>query len=359
MDYNTRSYFIYFGLLIFCFFVADKAEKRNNKKYIFLIALALSLISGLRKNTVGIDTHNYYNMFNNLTSLSSGNAYNDPYFYKFAYLVMKINHDPYFVILVISCISNFLVVYRLWDYREFSSYKYAIMRYITLFYFFSFNCMRQFLSIAIVFWATKYLEEGKYTKYSLYVIGSAFIHIASLTALSFIIFDVFKWKTLTNKNKNFVKLSVMLLPVYILVSLNISSGRQEQYLSSVSTNEGYTSFILKIILFIAVIVFSLKNHNIFDLTKVDKNENLRRNSLVFYIIGLLLTGLGYKYNHFERIGYFFYIYATVYLGIAANEKRYRILFRFIILFIVIRAFYLNCAIGHGSMGQMPYMFNWE
>ena len=358
MDYTLRSYFIYFGLLIFCFLMAWWADKWNNKRYIFWIALALTLVSGLRKNTVGIDTRNYYNMFNSLTSISSaGKGWNDPYFYKMVYLLMKIKHDPYFVILVISAISNFLMVYRLWDYRKFSSYKYAVMRYITLFYFFSFNCMRQFLAMAIVFWATKYLEEQDYIKFSLYVIGSAFIHVASLTALAFIILDAFKWNSLDKKSKNIIRLSVLLLPVYIAISLNVSSGRQDQYLSSTSALSDYSSLLLKVLLFIAVVITTLKDHNIFDLTVLDKNENIRRNSLLFYLIGLLLTGLGYRFNHFERIGYFFYIYATSYLGIAANEKKYKLIFRLVILFIVIRAFYLNC-LGD-SMGQMPYLFKWE
>lgn len=358
MDYTIRSYIIYFGLLIFCFFMASWADKWNNKRYIFWIALALSLFSGLRKNTVGIDTNNYYNMFNSLTSFSSaGNSWNDPYFYKMVYLVMKIKHDPYFVILVISIISNFLVVYRLWDYRKFSSYKYAILRYITLFYFFSFNCMRQFLAMTIVFWATKYLEEQDYIKYSLFVIFSSFIHIASLTALAFIIFDLFKWNSLDKKSKNFIRLSIIFLPIYIAVALNVSSGREDTYFDSISKLTDYSSLILKLILFVFVVIFTIKEHNIFDLTITDRNENLRRNSLLFYIIGLLLSSLGYRFSHFERIGYFFYMYATTYLGIAANEKKYRLLFRLIILFIIIRSFYLN-NLGN-SMGQMPYLFKWE
>lgn len=360
MDNTTRSYLIYFGLLIFCFLLASQAEKRNNKKYVFWIALALSFISGFRNKSVGIDTSNYYWIFNALSSFASANKYNDPYFYKLAYLLMKIKHDPYFPIMIFSFVSNFLVVYRLWDFRNYSSYKYSILRYITVFYFFSFNCIRQFLAIAIVFWATKYLEKGEYKKYIIFVGVASFVHLAALTALSFIALEVFKWRNLDVKSRNYVKLSIIFLPVYILVSLFISNSRYDSYLSTTSSFDSYTSIIFKVLLFIAVVVFTLIDHNILDSKEENEQENQRKLSLVYYFIGLLLTSLGYVYAHFERIGYFFYIYATVYLGIAANEKRYRILFRIIILFIVIRSFYLNCSnIAHGSMGQMPYLFKWE
>ena len=63
MDYRLRSYIIYFGILLFCYLMAWWADKWNNKKFIFWIALALSLLSGLRNKTVGIDTANYYKMF--------------------------------------------------------------------------------------------------------------------------------------------------------------------------------------------------------------------------------------------------------------------------------------------------------
>lgn len=360
MDNKTRSYFIYFGLLLFCFLLASQAEKRNNKKYVFWIALALSFISGFRKRTVGIDTSNYYWMFNALSSFADANKYNDPYFYKLAYLLMKIKHDPYFPIMIFSFVSNFLVIYRLWDFRNYSSYKYAVLRHITLFYFFSFNCIRQFLAIAIVFWSTKYLEKGEYRKYTIYVIAASFIHLASLTALSFLALEIFKWKNLDDHSKNYVKLSFILLPAYIFISLFLSSDRYDTYLSTSASLDSYTSIIFKVILFIVVVVFTLIDHNIFDAKEENEQENQRKLALIYYLIGLLLTSLGYIYAHFERIGYFFYIYATVYLGIAANEKRYRILFRIIIMFIIIRAFYLNCSsIARGSMGQMPYLFRWE
>ena len=360
MDKYTRSYIIYFGMLFVCFLLASRAEKRNNRKYVFIIALILSFIAGFRNKSVGIDTTNYYWIINSLTSFSSANKYNDPYFYKMAYLLMKINDDPYFPIMVFAFVSNFLVVYRLWDFRSYSSYKYAVTRYITLFFFFSLNCIRQFLAIAIVFWATRYLEEGNYKKYIIYVGIASLIHIAALTSLSFIALEILKWNNLNETSKNYVKLSIVFIPVYILAALRASGGRLDLYINSSSFATDVASVIIKFILFILVVTFTLTDHNIFDLKEFSEQENQRKMSLVYYLIGLILSSLGYIFAHFERIGYFFYIYATVYLGIAVNEKRYRILFRVVVLFIIIRSFYLNCAnISFGSMGQMPYLFKWE
>lgn len=360
MDNQTRSYFIYFGLLIGCFLLAGRAEKTNNKIYIFIIAFVLSYFSGYRKQTVGIDTQNYYWIFGTLTNLASANKYNDPYFYKIAYILMKIDNDPYFPLLVFAFISNFLVIYRLWDFRKYASYKYAVLRYISVFYFFSFNCVRQFLAIAIVFWATKYLERGNYRKYILIVIAASFIHLAALTAISLVTMDYFKWENLDKTGRNYVKFSILCLPAYLIASMIASRGRIDSYMSFASFVDNYISIIFKIVLFVVVVILTLNEHNVLDTKEQNELENQRRLTLVYYFIGLLITILGYIYAHLERIGYFFYIYSTVYLGIIANEKKYKTLFRIVILIIIIRAFYMNCAgAEHGSMGQMPYLFNWE
>ena len=150
MDYRIRSFIIYFGLLLFSFLIATWADKWNNKKYIFWIAAVLSFFIGFRHKSVGIDTDNYYKAFQSLTSFASAERYNDSGFYKIAFLLMKINDNPYFPIFIYSSVAVFIVVYRLWDYRKMSSYNFAVLRYVSLFYFYEMNCMRQFFSMAIV-----------------------------------------------------------------------------------------------------------------------------------------------------------------------------------------------------------------
>lgn len=353
MNKEVRSYIIYFGLLFICFILSSYADKKNNKKIIFVIALLLSLIMGLRKNTVGIDTNSYYYMFKSIKSISDVKKFSDPIFYVLAFLLMRIKNDPYFPILVFSFFSNFLVVYRLWDYRNISAYKYSILRYITIFYFFSFNCMRQFVAIAIVFWGTKHLEKGEYGKFLLYVIIASLIHLSSLVAASFVLLEVVRWKELSKKQRNYISISILFIPLYIVLAATISEGRYERYFSQIEISN-FSSIVLKICLFIFVFIM------LYSEKKFAKDNNKLLMCMIYYGIGLCLTSMEVFFRYFGRIGYYYYIYGTVYTGIAASEKRYQILFRIVILFIVIRAFYLNCSATEiGSMGQMPYLFNWE
>lgn len=350
MDYELRSYLIYFGLMFACFILASQAYKRNNTKLVFLIALLLSLVMGLREKTVGVDTINYYNLFGSIRSISQARKQNDPIFYIIAYLLMKIKDDPYFPIFVFSTAINFLCVYRLWEYREFSSFKYSLLRYVSIFFLFAMNCMRQFLSISIVFWATRYLDKKEYDKYLIFVGIASTIHIASLVGASFIILDSLQWNNLSRKQKNLVNLSILGLPAYYLISRRLASGRYEHYFTNV-TITGWQSLIIKVALLVAVILVEYNDNK-----KSDKKYAISM-TYVYYFIGLLAIFLGVYYRFMERIGYYFYIYSTVYTGIAAREKKYRLLVRVFILFIVIRAYYLNCY--SDSMGQMPYLFNWE
>lgn len=313
---------------------------------------------GYREKSVAIDTRAYYNMFNSLTNISVADNYNDPGFYKIAYLLMKIKKDPYFPILIFSIISNFIVVYRLWDFRKYCNYYYAILRYITLFYFYSYNCMRQFLSMSIIFFATKYLEKKEYIKFGIFILIASYIHIAALTSVLYIALEKFKWSNLNRKEKNVINLSYILSPIAIYLILNKTSGRIENYFSTISTIGGRFSYILKIFLFICFTIITYKNYknNYDNITENEVNIS-RRMMIIYYFLGMAFTGLGFIWAQFERISYYYYLYAMVYVGTIANEKRYRILFRTMLLFVLFRSFYLSCT--QNVVGQMPYLFNWE
>lgn len=354
MDKTLRSYFIYFGILIVCFLLADQAEKRNNKKYIFWIAIILSFFMGFRKKTVGIDANNYYNMFRSVCeNISIANRYNDSSFYKIIHYLMTINNDPYFIFLVIATITNFLVIYRLWDFREWSSFKYSFLRYYSLFYAYQSNCMRQFIAMAIVFYATKYLERKDYVRFLVFVAIASLCHIAALTSIGYIALEKIKWGNLDKRSKNFVNASYLLSPVAVALVVYFTSSRAEIYFNSTSSlTTGYLSYALKIILFIIFVFMAFRNHR----EETFENPN-KKMMLIYYFIGMVLTGFGFRFAQFERIGYFYYIYAGVYVGYVANEKYYRTVYRLVVLFIIIRSFYLLCV--SNSMGQMPYLFNWE
>lgn len=337
--------------------MATWADKWNNKRYIFWIALVLSFFMGFRNKSVGIDTKAYYNMFQSLTDISIANKYNDSGFYKIAYLLMKIKNDPYFPILVYSILSNFLVTYRLWDFRKYSSYNYAILRYVTLFYFYSINCMRQFVSMSLVLYATKYLEEKKYYKYIVLIIIASYFHIAALTAIGYIALEKIRWKNIEIKQRNLINIMYIISPAMIFYILALTRNRLEPYFDKTSLADNYNSFFLKILLFV-IYVFIMyfdknKKVNIYNEEEVENSKM----TLYYYFIGMVLNGFGFIWAQFERIGYYYYIYALPYTGQVAKSKKYKMLFRTIILFIVIRSFYLSC--DSNSMGQMPYLFKWE
>lgn len=349
MSDRTKTYLLYFGLLFVCFLLADKAKKTNNKKYVFYIALLLGLVMGFRKNTVGFDTINYYNMFKGIRTIRAARNQNDPFFYICAILLMKIIDDPYFPIFVFSMASNFLVVYRLWDFKDISEYKYSILRYFTIFYFFSFNCMRQFLSVAIAFYGTRYLDEGNYKKYLIYVFVASLFHLSAIVGVMFFLVEFKKWKELDKKQKNFISAYFLMLPIYVGLMFYFSSGRYERYFNS-STFVNFNSNIIKLLLFVVVMFFFLRNK------EYSKNEKVRF-IFIYYFIGIMINLLGTFYKFMERLGYYFYIYGTVYTGTVAKYKRYMLLFRIIILIILFRSFILN--LQNNSMGQMPFFFKWD
>lgn len=356
MSKYDRTFVIYFGILIVCFLLADVAEKKNNKHYVFLIAFILSFFMGFRNKSVGVDANNYYYLIASVKDFSKIWTLNDPVFYIFAHIVLLIKNDPYFFIEIVAFISNFLIIYRLWDFREFASFKYSVFRYITLFYFYAFNCIRQFFAMSILFYGTKFLYEKNYRKFINYIVIASLFHLSALTGLLYIGLEKFKWEELETKNKNLVNSFLFLSPFVIALVYFLTKDRLEVYEGHGSMLSNWLQIVLKILLFIALYLIELKRRTTppYDLIKLDTETKMVD---IYYLIGLLPNALGLFIGQFERLGYYYYLFAMVFVGRAANAKRYRLIIRALILFIFIRSFYLG--IVNSSQAQTPYLFNWE
>ena len=59
----TQLFFVLLYIALWRF--AYMADKRNNKNIIIICCLVLALVGGLRGENVGIDTHFYFDAFNN------------------------------------------------------------------------------------------------------------------------------------------------------------------------------------------------------------------------------------------------------------------------------------------------------
>ena len=84
---------------------------------------------------------------------------------------------------------------------------------------------------------------------------------------------------------------------------------------------------------------------------------------LYYLIGILLTFLGYIFLYLERIGTYYFIFECVYMGLIAKQLKfkgnevYRLLLNLLIVALYSYIF-IDAMLGNGQ-GQIPYLFFWQ
>ncbi|MBR2009549.1 MAG: EpsG family protein, partial [Peptococcaceae bacterium] len=111
-------------------FLAYYAQKTNKTRYVWLMVLCLSVIAGLRSVNVGIDTKTYNQMFINIAAGNYGDVFGAEktfvWIVRFLQIIIK---SPVYVFLMLSLLTNTLIIFRLWDFRKQTSFLIAFAYY--------------------------------------------------------------------------------------------------------------------------------------------------------------------------------------------------------------------------------------
>lgn len=354
-----QTYIVYVGLLLFAFLCARIAELTNKKRYVIYIIVAFSLVAGLRKSTVGIDTLGYINCIESISIGRLDLAYGLEWSFRYiCYGLSFVLKEPQMYLILFAFISNGLIALRLWDFRKHISFSWAITIYYVMFYMMSLNLMRQFVAIAIVFYATRYLSQGKHIKYLLFVLIATLFHQSALIGILYVFFNITAWKYLSKKQKGFF-ITVGCLSPFVFIYVFISLIQYSDYFKNSSLNMGLM-IIIKILFFIvATLIFD--KTEFYSCSQETRKElgYIQRTSASAYFVGLLLTALGYVWKIVSRIGLYFYVFEPVYIGMIFKQKNTKknLIIKMVAIFIFSYQF-LNNLTGNGQ-GQLPYLFCWQ
>ncbi|MBQ7346471.1 MAG: EpsG family protein [Clostridia bacterium] len=348
-----QTYIIYIGLLISIWLLAKIADKKNKKAFLILAIIILSFVAGFRAYSVGIDTINYDNKFSLIANGDLEYAYGLEEGFKYLCLVLlKICNSSTFLFVIFATITNACVLLRMWDFRHMSSLGCMVVCYYIGFYFMTMNVMRQFCAIAILFYFTRLLSQGKYFKYcAVIAITTLCFHQSALIGLAFLVLEIFNWKTLSRKQKRILIFGLFLIPFASVIVFSTFEEYQH-YFSSMDLDVGFM-LPLKIIFFMVTVILSgAKN-------KFKNNNNETLSVSLYYLLGLLITCLGYAFTFMDRIGWYFYIFEGVYMGIVLRNasKSNKIFYSFCLLFLMGYSF-VNILMN-GSQGVIPYSFIWN
>ena len=208
-----------------------------------------------------------------------------------------------------------------------------LLIYLALYYSYTFNIVRQFLAISIIFWATKYIEQEKYFKYIIFNIIASTIHTSAIMCFVFL-FVTFGYRTEKRKFKimAFGAAVIFVIVGFYLFNANITKY-SNYFTSSVSTVHAMTLF--KIIFFIVVMVANnIWNNDEFSISKSGMITSMQKQIPLIYMAGLALASMGMFFTFMNRMGFYFIVFEMPFWGQTIRAKMNGGVYKLVILAIV-------------------------
>ncbi len=288
-------YFITFALS--ALFAGLYARQRNSIKYIFFI-LALSipaLLPALRGITVGVDYHSYFyhiqQFTRNIHAISDFSLLDSNFEFGFNLLIYIISRLTSDVQVIVFFINVFMLFFILKGLVKLLSSKYVALGYffyLSTFFFFSFNGLRQAMAIAIVFFSISYIRDKRLFAYISIIVLAMQFHITAVVAM--VMYFLYSTKNIKYEFRYLVISLIGLLFIALFLERTSALMGMEYYITSKyaqSTEAGKLTATIKIFQ-AAILVFpfflwkrKLKN--------IDPFNRLYYNLLIIYVFTQILV----------------------------------------------------------------------
>lgn len=350
------GYILFITICVGSLILFKLAELKDNKLFLVLGVVALSLGAGLRNDNVGLDTYQYVSAFK--TNFSVIWLFKETGFREISRLLMNaFSGNTTCLFLLYAAVTNALILYRLWDFRKDCSYSYMAFLYITLHYINTLNIMRQYIAIAIVFFATRFLEKKGYMKFLLAVLLASVFHSSALLGLFF--FFVYYWKIAPKKQKKWMLFPLLIaIPIVFIVLMKTQLAQITNYFSQKRADVNAT-FIYRIIAFglILALQYSKKEFIVFKGSKKEREMiSISRCESIFCIAGLATAALGMFFSFLSRLGLYYLMFEIVFWGeVVKRGKSKQLAF---LLFSTYAIYVFVCEFLYNGSGIFPYGIHW-
>lgn len=171
-------------------------QEKRDKFFLMIVWIALSFVAGMRAYSVGSDSLTYATMFQKeyVSNFEIG-------YVSICKLLWLFTNNPTVLFWICALLTNglvLIVIYKKSRYIPLSVFTYIGM----YFYFNSFNAMRQYIAVSLVFFAYMYLVDDKQIKYWLLIILASTFHKTAILAGVMLFFLIqFKNNSIYNKIK--------------------------------------------------------------------------------------------------------------------------------------------------------------
>lgn len=332
-------------------------KKVEVRLWLFLLILLLSLFSGFRGKSVGIDTAQYAADFAN--TYYSKKMSREILFYLISRLVVKFFGETQAAFVFWAFIINFFIIKRLWCFRSDASFSFMVLSYCMCWYLMTFSGIRQWAAVAIMFYYSKVLfDEGRVFRFSLIALLCTFIHLSAFFSLGYILF-YFTSQQLTENERNRANIAIFIgIPslMLLLYLFNISFNVFEQYAYIFSQNA-----INEIGLMVPALLLTLLLINRYKKAYYPEEYLLNKNCSIYTLcriefLSLIIQTLGYFLKNTARLRWGFSIFEPVLYGTVFSPRN-RGKFSLAKVLIVITMVYTF--LSSGSSKFAPFVFYWE
>lgn len=299
------------------------------EKNISLLLLSLLVLIGGFRDGIGWDYNNYINWYHNGTRDDG---------FEFGFLgLLKIfryfNIDYHFLFFFFSFFTYFFAYLGIRKYTKNISLPLMLYFLIPVLFLYSFTYIRQFLSVAIAFYAFSYLLEKKYLIYFLLMFLGISIHYSCLIPFIFFII-VYLWGSQLKVKYLYIGLifSFILSQLGVIYVLSLLF-KDSHYLFYVSSKFAVPVPRIKIVVFNVVGAFVIWYY--------DRNgfkDRRQKYFLVLYIIAILILNLFSESRELTRIYIYFRIFEILLIAEIINDALFKR--KYVLVSIFVCCFYL-------------------
>lgn len=304
-----------------------------SKLSLVLIIGVLSLFSGLQYG-VGTDFWDYKHMFDMaLQGLAPEDI--EKIFYMLNVFIRTFTDKSEFFFVITSIIINACIIITI--YNKSSNFILSVFLYISMgFYITSFNILRQFISIAIMFFIINIGERPTVLKVLIAILIGMGFHNTSIIAIFLIVPFLFKYIEIFKDidiRKLIIIFGIISLSCFIIEPVITNTLLMGKYGYYGDTNFfSYGTSIIYIIEYISILFFYYIYH-----------KNIKKNK-EFYLfaicIGLVFIILGYRGVLYNRMAISFNLYNTLLLPEVLNNIKFS-KERRILIYIIYLMFFLK------------------
>ena len=359
-DFESLALYIFIALISTAFFSLYKSTYKLLRRLGLVMSVIIpAIFAGVRFN-VGTDYPNYYWTFEHLKGVSFNWIITNP---------THFNMDRGFLLIskILSIGFSSKAIFGIWGaiilcllvstlYKQYKEYDIGLIffSFLLLYYFNSFNILRQVVAASIVFFSLKYVFEGKIVRFLLCVAIAASFHFSALLAIPI----WFLWNHKANKTIGITKKWTVLLVAFAFATLwqrllqyltvfNIASIiKYSEYLSG--NDHSNTSFLVKLAL--TVIFFLLQ-------TYLQRGDEKIGFFILLFAVGMIIDYTGYYSSFVKRSAMYYSMGETILFSrfIYLVNDRSKVMAKGIVVALILIYFTLSAFVLKQG-GLIPYNY---